>query len=394
MQLENAPDMNLPKPSTGKRMLWMILFVVVLVILLAAIMIAGIMKMVSSAPKGEPPAAVTTTTASYDEWQPTLSAVGTLRAVKGADLAFEVAGVVTQVGARAGGEVKQGQLLVQLNDAVEAAQVKAAQAGAALAKVNRDRAKQQLEIHAISQGDFDASDADFKAKEAAAQQAAAVMAKKRLSAPFSGRVGLITTSPGAYINSGVSVVTVQQLDPVYVDFYLPQRDLATIAAGQKVDLALDAFGGKAFTGKVTVVNPKVDPSTRNVQVEATVPNPKRTLIPGMFANVSVEVGSKQKYLTLPQTAITYNPYGATVFIAKQGEVVGMDGKKHEALMAQQVFVTTGPTRGDQVAILKGLDEGAVVVTSGGLKLKNGTPLAPNNKTVLPANDANPAPQEQ
>lgn len=394
MQLENAPDMNLPKPSTGKRMLWMILFVVVLVILLAAVMIAGIMKMVSSAPKGEPPAAVTTTTAAYDEWQPTLSAVGTLRAVKGADLAFEVAGVVTQVGARAGGEVKQGQLLVQLNDAVEAAQLKAAQAGAALSKVNRDRAKQQLEIHAISQGDFDASDADYKAKEAAAQQAAAVMAKKRLSAPFSGRVGLITTSPGAYINSGVSVVTVQQLDPVYVDFYLPQRDLATIASGQKVDLALDAFGGQAFTGKVTVVNPKVDPSTRNVQVEATVPNPKRTLIPGMFANVSVEVGSKQKYLTLPQTAITYNPYGATVFIAKQGEVMGMDGKKHQGLMAQQVFVTTGPTRGDQVAILKGLDEGAVVVSSGGLKLKNGTPLAPNNKGVLPANDANPAPQEQ
>ncbi len=394
MQLENAPDMNLPKPSTGKRMLWMILFVVVLVVLLAVVMIAGIMKMISSAPKGEPPAAVTTTTAAYDEWQPTLSAVGTLRAVKGADLAFEVAGVVTQVGARAGGEVKQGQLLVQLNDAVEAAQLKAAQAGAALSKVNRDRAKQQLEIHAISQGDFDASDADYKAKEAAAQQAAAIMAKKRLSAPFNGRVGLITTSPGAYINSGVSVVTVQQLDPVYVDFYLPQRDLATIASGQKVDLALDAFGGQAFTGKVTVVNPKVDPSTRNVQVEATVPNPKRTLIPGMFANVSVEVGSKQKYLTLPQTAITYNPYGATVFIAKQGEIMGMDGKKHTGLMAQQVFVTTGPTRGDQVAILKGLDEGAVVVSSGGLKLKNGTPLAPSNKGVLPANDANPAPQEQ
>jgi len=394
MPMDSAPDMNLPQPSTGKRMMWMILFVIVLVILLAGVMIAGITKMIKSSPKGEPPAAVTTTTATYDEWQPTLSAVGTLRAVKGADLAFEVAGVVTQVGARAGGEVKQGQLLVQLNDSVEAAQLKAAQAGATLAKVNRDRAKQQLEIHAISQGDFDASDADYKAKEAAAQQAAAVMAKKRLSAPFSGRVGLITTSPGAYINSGVSVVTVQQLDPVYVDFYLPQRELASIASGQKVDLTLDAFGGQAFTGKVTAVNPKVDPSTRNVQVEATLPNPKRTLIPGMFANVSIEVGSKQKYLTLPQTAITYNPYGATVFIAKKGEVMGMDGKKHEGLMAQQVFVTTGPTRGDQVAILKGLDEGAVVVSSGGLKLKNGTPLAPNNKGVLPSNDANPAPQEQ
>ena len=394
MQMETAPELNAPRPSTGKRMLWMILFVIGLVVVLIAIMGAGLAKMFATMPKGEPPAVVTTATAAYDEWQPTLDAVGTLRAVKGADLAFEVAGVVTQVGAHAGGEVKQGQLLVQLNDSVEAAQLRAAQAGAALSKMNRDRARQQLEIHAISQGDFDAADADYKAKEAAAQQAAAVTAKKRLSAPFSGRVGLITTSPGAYINSGVSVVTVQQLDTVYVDFHLPQRDLARIAAGQKVDLHLDAFGDQPFTGKVTAVDPKVDPSTRNVQVEATVPNPKRILAPGMFANVSVEVGAKQRYLTLPQTAITYNPYGATVFIAKKKEVAAPDGKKQEALVAQQVFVTTGPTRGDQVAILKGLDEGAVVVTSGGLKLKNGTVLAPNNSGVLPANDANPAPQEQ
>ena len=393
MQMETAPEMNAPQPSTGKRMLWMILFVLGVIVLLAAVMGAGLAKMFATMPKGEPPATVTTATAAYDEWQPTLGAVGTLRAVKGADLAFEVAGVVTQVGAHAGGEVKQGQLLVQLNDSVEAAQLRAAQAAAALAKVNLDRARQQLEIHAISQGDFDAADADSKAKTAAAQQAAAVLAKKRLSAPFSGRVGLITTSPGAYLNSGVSVVTLQQLNPIYVDFYLPQRELGKLAAGQKVDLTLDGFP-QGFTGKVTALNPKVDPSTRNVQVEATVPNPKRALVPGMFANVAVEVGSKQKYLTLPQTAITYNPYGATVFIAKKGEVVGMDGKKAEGLVAQQVFVTTGPTRGDQVAILKGLDEGAVVVTSGGLKLKNGTPLAPNNKGVVPENDANPAPQEQ
>ena len=394
MELETTPDMNLPQPSTSKRMVKMILLVLGLVLLLALIFIGGLMKMLGGMPKGVPPETVTTTTAAYDEWQPTLNAVGTLRAIHGADLAFEVSGVVTQIGAKPGSEVKQGQPLVALNDAVEAAQLRALQAAANLSKVNQARAKEQLDIHAISQGDFDAADADLKAKEAAVQQAAAVVAKKRLVAPFAGQVGLITTSPGAFVNSGVSVVTLQQMDPIYVDFYLPQRELAKLGNGQKVDLTLDAFGGEPFTGKVTAVNPKVDPSTRNVQVEATIPNPKRRLVPGMFAGVALEVGSKQKFLTLPQTAITYNPYGATVFVAKKGEVVGADGAKKEALVAQQVFVTTGPTRGDQVAILKGLDEGAVVVTSGGLKLKNGTPLAVNNQGVLPANSSSPTPQEQ
>ncbi|HTL98531.1 MAG TPA: efflux RND transporter periplasmic adaptor subunit [Holophagaceae bacterium] len=394
MELETSPDLNLPKPSTAKRMIVMILLVLALVVILAAVFAGGLVKMISSSPKGEPPQTVTTTTAAYDEWQPTLNAVGTIRAIHGADLAFEVSGVVTQIGAKPGSLVRQGQPLVTLNDSVEAAQLRQLQAGANLSKVNLQRAKEQLEIHAISQGDFDAADADYKAKEAAVQQAAAVLAKKRLVAPFSGQVGLITTSPGSFINSGVSVVTLQQMDPIYVDFYLPQRELAKLTNGQKVDLSLDAFGGQAFTGRVTAVNPKVDPGTRNVQVEATLPNPKRQLVPGMFASVALEVGSKQKYLTLPQTAITYNPYGATVFIAKKGEAVGPDGKKKEGLVAQQVFVTTGPARGDQVAVLKGLDEGAVVVTSGGLKLKNGTPLAPNNAGVVPTNDPNPAPQEQ
>ena len=394
MELETTPDLNMPKPSTAKRMVVMILLVLGLIVLLALVFVGGLMKMLHGMPKGEPPATVTTATAAYDEWQPSMEAVGTLRAVHGADLAFEVAGVVTQIGAKPGTEVQKGQTLVALNDSVEAAQVRQLQAAASLSKVNYSRAKEQLDIHAISQGDFDAAEADFKAKEAAAQQAAAVAAKKRLVAPFSGQVGLITTSPGAYVNSGVSVVTLQQMDPIYVDFYLPQRDLAKLERGQKVGLKLDAFGGQSFTGKVTAVNPKVDPSTRNVQVEATLANPKRQLVPGMFASVSLEVGGKVKYLTLPQTAITYNPYGATVFIAKKGEIVGMDGQKKEGLMAQQVFVTVGPARGDQVSILKGLDEGAVVVTSGGLKLKNGTPLAVSNQGVLPENDPNPTPQEQ
>jgi membrane fusion protein (multidrug efflux system) len=319
--------------------------------------------------------------------------VGTLRAVEGADLAFEVPGTVTQVGTPPGSDVKQGQLLVQLNDTIETAQLRQLQATLSLAKLTLARAKEQLTIHAISQGDYDASDADCKVKEAAVQQATTTVAKKRLSAPFSGRVGIITTSPGAFLNSGIPVVTLQQMDPIYADFNLPQRDIPDLKAGQKVSMSFDAFPGQTFTGKVTTINPKVDGSTRNVQVEATLRNSKHLLLPGMFVSLRMDVGSEQKLITLPQTAITYNPYGATVFIAKMGQVVGLDGQKKEGLMAEQVFVTTGPTRGDQVAILKGLEEGAVVVTSGGLKLKNGTSLIVNN-SLTPADDQNPMPQEQ
>jgi membrane fusion protein (multidrug efflux system) len=386
-------DANAQTPSTGKRMVAMILAVLGMALLIAVIWISAILSRIRNQPKGEPPQTVTTTTAAYDTWQPALSAVGTLRAVKGADLAFEVSGVVTRIGVNPGGTAKQGQLLVQLNDAVEAAQLRLLQATLSLARVNLSRAKEQLAIHAISQGDYDAIEADFRAKDASVQQAAAIVAKKRLSAPFSGRVGIITTSPGAFINSGVSVVTLQQMDPIYADFYLPQRDVASLKAGQKVDMTFDAFPGQTFKGKVTTINPKVDGATRNIQVEASLRNPKQLLLPGMFVSVNMEVGAQAKHLTLPQTAITYNPYGATVFLAKKGEVMGPDGKKRETLLAEQVFVTTGPTRGDQVAILKGLDAGAVVVTSGGLKLKNGTPLIVNN-SLTPSNDPNPAPQEQ
>ena len=393
MDMETTLDIPGAGPGTGKRMVVMILGILGLALLIGLVWIAAISARIRSQPKGEPPQTVTTTVAAYDTWQPGLSAVGTLRAVKGADLAFEVSGVVTRIGATPGGTVQQGQTLIQLDDSVEAAQLKQLQAALALARVNLARAREQLAIHAISQGDFDATQADFKVKEASAQQAAAVVAKKRLSAPFAGRVGIISTSPGAFINSGTSVVTLQQMAPIFADFYLPQRDASSLATGQTVELAFDAFPGQVFKGRVTVINPKVDGTTRNIQVEASLRNAGHRLLPGMFAGVTMQVGAREKRLTLPQTAITYNPYGATVFVVKQQGVAGPDGRNREALQAEQVFVTTGPTRGDQVAILKGLKPDDVVVTSGGLKLKNGTPLIVNN-SLPPSNDPNPAPQEQ
>jgi len=378
-----APSGSLP--STRRRMILMLLATGLLISLLVGFnTFKGVMIQRALRGGQEPAQTVSTAQIQLERWQPALSAVGTVRAIHGADLSFEVSGVVVAIEAVAGSPVSQGQALVSLNDDAEQAQYRALQAAANLAQVTFRRAREQVAAHVISAADFDNLEADLKAKEAAAQAQAAMVAKKHLSAPFPGRVGIISTSAGAYVNPGVPVVSLQQLDRVYVDFALPQRDLGKVKPGQKVELSLDAYPGRRFTGRVSAVNPKVDGATRNVQVEATFANPGHALVPGMFATVSLDVDTPQSYLTLPQTAVTYNPYGSVVFLAVQGE---------QGLRAQQVFVTTGPTRGDQVAILKGLEPGAQVVTSGGLKLRNGTPIQVDNR-VQPRSDPSPAPQER
>lgn len=382
-----------------------------LMLLVASVVLGGIvgfnlfknMKMKEfMASRGAPPQTVSTLKAAYEEWQPSLSAVGTLRAVRGVELALEVSGIVAEVAFKPGSEVKAGDTLLKMRADDIAAQVQSLEASAQLAEINFRRSTEQLAAKGISQAQHDADEANLKNARAALAQQSALLAKKTLRAPFDGRLGITKVSPGQYLNQGDGVVTLQQLDPVYVDFTVPQRQLGQLANGRPVTVTLDAFPGKTFKGVITTINPKVDAATRNVQAEATLRNPGRLLTPGMFGNVTVDVGAKQRYLTLPQTAVTYNPYGETLFVVKkagagQGQDKNADknggGKAKEALIAQQTFVTTGPTRGDQVAIVKGLEEGAEVVTGGQLKLKNGTPLVINNK-VQPSNDPNPAPQEQ
>ena len=381
---------------------------------IAGIKVMMVMKMIAGM-KPPPPAVVSTTKTAYQEWQPELRAVGTLRAARGADLALDVAGLVTRVNVQSGDAVKEGQALLQLRDSEDVAQLHQLEAAAALSEVTFGRAKQQLAVQAISKADYDQSAADLKAKQAAVQQQQVNVAKKQLRAPFAGRAGIVTINPGAYLNSGTTIVTVQQIDPVLVDFFLPQKDLAELKVGLRTVLALDAFAGKTFEGEINAISPKVDNDTRNVQVEAKVPNPDGQLTPGMFATVSVDVGTKQRYLTLPQTAVVYNPYGETVFVVtKKGDLdkaqaaeaaknanakaqPAKDASKGsqlpaDALVVQQAFVTTGATRGDQVAIVKGLDDGAEVVTSGQIKLKNGAPIKVDN-SVQPTNNPNPTPQE-
>ena len=378
------------KPSTTRRMIWMVAGVLLLILVIAGIKVLLVMRMIHNMPKPAP-ATVSTIIASEQLWQPSLSAVGTLRAANGADLAMEVAGLVTAVNLKSGQDVQRGQVLLQLRDGDDVAQLQQLEAAAQLSRLTFERARKQLAAQAISKADYDTAAADLKGKQAAVAQQKVVVAKKQLRAPFAGRAGIITVSPGDYLSAGTTVVTVQQLDPLLVDFHVPQSELGRLQVGQAVNLKLDAYASRGFSGKLSAINPKVDLGTRNVQVEATVPNHDKALTPGMFAKVSVDVGSEQRQLTLPQAAIVYNPYGDTVYVVQPSRGKDDKGQPLPATV-KQTFVTLGATRGDQVAILKGIAAGTVVVTSGQIKLKNDAPIAIDN-SVQPADSANPAPQE-
>ena len=378
------------KPSTARRMLWVILGTLALIAVIAGAKVLLVMRMIHSMPKPGP-VTVSTVKAGEQDWQPSLDAVGSLRAANGADLATEVAGLVTEVHLKSGQDVKKGQLLVQLRDGDEVAQLQQLQANARLAKLTLDRARRQLAAQAISQADFDTAQANYQARQAAVTQQQVVIAKKQLRAPFDGRAGIITISPGDYLAAGTQVVTVQQLDPLFVDFNVPQGQLARLKVGQTVRLRLDAWPGRTFSGRLSAINPKVDASTRNVRVEATVPNHDKTLTPGMFAKLTVDVGQPGRQLTLPQAAIVYNPYGDTVYVVHPGKGKDDTGKPSPPTV-KQAFVTIGDTRGDQVAILKGIAPGTEVVTSGQMKLKNDATITVDN-SVQPADAAHPTPQE-
>jgi membrane fusion protein, multidrug efflux system len=344
----------------------------------------GIMIKKFMAGNSQPPQTVTTTVAGSSDWQPEISAVGSVRAVRGVDVTTEVTGLVRSLEFRSGDEAKRGQVLLRLNADADVATLHSLEAAADLASTVYDRDKLQFDAQAISQAQLDADAADLKNKRAQAAAQAALVEKKIIRAPFDGHLGITTVNPGQYLNTGDKVVTLQQLDPVYVDFRLPQEDLAQVHPGLEVRLTLDAFPGESFPGKITAADPLVDSASRNFQAEATVPNAARKLLPGMFVRVAVLSGAKQHYLTLPQTAVTFNPYGSTVFLVQKDD----KGKA----TAQQIFVTTGPTRGDQIAVLKGVKDGDQVVTSGQLKLKNGTPLDISTQ-LQPTDDAHPTPQE-
>jgi membrane fusion protein, multidrug efflux system len=310
--------------------------------------------------------------------------------VRGADLSTQVGGIVSAIHFESGAEVPEGAPLVELSSADDVAKLESLKANAALAKVTYDRDRRQFEAHAVSQQVLDTDAQNLKSAEAQVAQQQAVVSYKFIRAPFAGKLGIRQVDVGQYVSPGTALVTLQALDPIFVDFTLPQQALAQIAVGQKVTALVDTFPGESFAGTIAAINSKVDTGSRNVQVRASLANPDHRLLPGMFAIVTINVGSPQRLVTLPQTAVTYNPYGSTVYIVDDK---GKDDKGVSQLVARQVFVTTGDTRGDQVAVLKGVDSGQTIVTAGQLKLRNGSSLKIDN-TVQVANDPNPRPFDQ
>jgi membrane fusion protein (multidrug efflux system) len=344
-------------------------------------------KYMSSA--AAPAVTVSVVTAVTDVWQPQISAVGSLRAVRGVEVANEIAGLVQSVHFKSGDPAAAGQLLVQLNADSDIAQLQTLTAAVELAETVYERNKKQLIAQAVSQASLDADAADLKGKRAQVAQQKALVNKKTIRAPFAGRLGISSVNPGQYLNPGDKIVTLQALDSIYVDFYLPQQELSRVSSGQPVVVATDTYPDKKFNGKISALNPKVDPQTRNVQIEARIANPRHELLPGMYATIKVQAGAAKRYLTIPRTAVTFNPYGEAVYIVEEKGAT-KDGKP--SLVVRQTFVTLGPARGDQVAILKGVKDGERIVTSGQLKLKSGSPIVINNQ-VQPASDANPSPVE-
>ena len=339
---------------------------------------------------GMPPVTISTVRAATQEWLPQLKAVGSLRAVQGVDVTCESAGLVQSILFKSGDDAKAGQLLVQFNVDSDIAQLNALDASAELAKITYERDRKQLDAQTISQAALDADAADLKVKLAQVAQQKALVNKKTIRSPFAGKLGINLVNQGQYVNPGDKIVTLQALDSIYVDFYLPQQELSLISKDQGLIITTDSFPGRTFSGTVSAVNPKVDPQTRNMQVEAVIKNPKHELLPGMYVSVQVQAGEKQHYLTLPRTAVTFNPYGETVYLVEEK---GKDKTGKPALFAKQAFITIGLSRGDQVAILSGIKVGDLVVSSGQLKLKSGSPIIINNK-IQPSGDAAPKPLEQ
>lgn len=346
-----------------------------------AVMIKKFMSTMSS-----PPQTVSAITAHSSSWQPTIEAVGSLRAVRGADLSLEVAGVVDSISFNSGDDVMEGAVLLKLRSDDDAAKLSSLQAMADLSQLNLDRDLKQWKIQAVSQATIDTDRANLKNAQAQVDQQRAILDKKTLRAPFAGHLGIRAIDLGQYLGPGTTIVTLQALDPIYLDFFVPQQAIDQVQLGQSVTVRIDAFKDQTFAGEVSAINPKIDASTRNVQVRATLKNPDHKLLPGMYATIAINTGAPQNYVTLPQTAITYNPYGDTVYVV-ENKSADANGKPQQ-MTVRQTFVTTGPTRGDQVAILKGVNDGEMVVTAGQIKLHNGSPVLIDN-SIAPTADAAP-----
>jgi membrane fusion protein, multidrug efflux system len=333
-----------------------------------------------------PATVVTAAPARPEVWETTLTSTGSVMTMQGVTLGAELAGKVTRIAFESGASVKAGDVLVQLDTSSEEAQLRAAEAGVTLAKINVQRARELRAQSTISQSELDSAEAQIQQAAAQADNIRSVIAKKTIRAPFSGRLGLRLVNLGQILHEGDPIASLETLDPVYVDFSLPQQNLADVAPGSSVRVTTDAAPGQTFEGKVNAINPDVDFATRSLRIQATLPNPGEKLRPGMFANVEIVRTEQIKVLVIPATAVLYAPYGDSVFVIDEKKDAHT-GQSQKVL--RQQFVRLGLARGDFVTITANLNPGDTVVTSGVFKLRPGLPVEVDNKL---APDAQAAPK--
>jgi len=348
-----------------------------------ALIAASILALAAPAVAQDYAPTVSTAIARTTPWQDTVQAIGTLRAAQGSDLASEASGVVDWIGFESGANVAAGTPLLRLRLNDEPGKLAELQADAALAKVTYERDEKQLRDQAVSQATIDEDLSKLHVAEAQVTEQQALIDEKTVRAPFAGQLGLRQVDLGQYLPAGTMIATLQALDPIYVDFYVVQQSAGGLAVGQIADMTVDAFPDKDFPAQVSAISPKVDPTSRMVQLRATVPNSDHRLLPGMFATVMLKVGAVHQLITLPNAAVMYNPYGTSVFVVVPGKTPTV----------REVAITTGATRGNQVAVLSGLTEGDQVVTAGQVKLRQGVPVTINN-SVVPSDNSTPSPAEE
>lgn len=357
-----------------KKILLVVLGVLILAGALAGIKFLQIRTMIAAGSQVKmPPTPVTTTVASRATWSSSLQAVGTLSAVQGVTVTAELAGKITRIAFEAGKDVRQGELLVQQDVSTEKAQLPGAEAEVELTRLSLKRIEELLAKDYTSQAEFDAAAAAHRQARAQIAELEAAVAKKTIQAPFAGQLGIRLVNLGEMLAPGQPIVSLQSLDPLFVEFLLPQQQLAQVAEGMTVQLTGDVLTDPV-SGTITAINPQVDAATRNVRLQAMVSNPGKVLRPGMFVNVAVQLPGERPVLTLPATAVLYAPYGDSVFIVEKPEGAGEGEDEDKSLVLRQQFVRLGETRGDYVAVLSGVEPDERVASTGVFKLRNGMPV--------------------
>jgi membrane fusion protein, multidrug efflux system len=373
----------------AKRMILMLGVIVIALTALGFIKFKQIQTAVQAASSFQPPPeAVTTIVAQREQWPSEMNAIGSVEAVQGVTVSADLPGAVAKIDFESGKSVKEGDVLVELDTRQERAQLAAMEAQHDLAKLNYARSEQLAKQGVISRMDYDRSSADQRQTEANVAELRATIERKTIRAPFSGVLGIRKVNLGQYLAAGAPIVALQKLDPIYVNFGLPQQETPNVKVGRSLRVRTDELAGQTFTGRVTALDSVIDETTRNIQVQATLPNPKGKLQPGMFVTVDLDLGGSRPVVTLPASSISYAPYGDSVFIV--GDMKDQKGNTYRGV--RQQFVKVQGSRGDQVGIVSGVNPGDEVVTSGVFKLRNGAAVQINNK-VKPSNNPAPKPQD-